>query len=97
MNREEHPLDRLLRSAARAPQPVRAALPFGQETRIRAAWRSERSAGEENRWLGWLRNGFAVACVLVLVSAGVSWSRTATRETDVWAASNVVINLASLP
>ncbi len=46
MNPEQEQLQRLLRAAARAPQPEAPRVLFGFATRTLAQWRNERQAGD---------------------------------------------------
>jgi hypothetical protein len=72
-------LDRLLRSAGRAPQPD-AEVPFGFETRVVAEWRSGRRGGSDLADLSrFLRGAGALACA-VLVIAGAATYRQYREE-----------------
>jgi hypothetical protein len=65
--------DRLLRSAANAPEPVPTEAPFGFDTRVVASWRSgEGSANDLADLPRFLRRAGVIACaVLVLAGAAV--------------------------
>ena len=72
-------IDRLLRSAACAPQPD-AEVPFGFDTRVVAGWRSGRDAGSDFADLSrFLRGAGARACA-VLVIAGAATYRQYREE-----------------
>jgi hypothetical protein len=72
-------IDRLLRSAARAPQ-ADAEVPFGFVTRVIAGWRSGRTLGNEFADLSrFLRRAGAIACA-VLVIAGAAAYRQYREE-----------------
>lgn len=74
-------LDRLLRSASRAPEPTPADVPFGFDTRVVAAWRSDRTGGNDFTDLSrFLRHAGVVACA-VLVIAGAAAYRQYREET----------------
>jgi hypothetical protein len=64
-------VDRLLRSAANAPKPIAAEVPFGFETRIVASWRSGNGSRNDfadlSRFLR--RAGVIAGAVLVLAGA----------------------------
>jgi len=64
-------VDRLLRSAARAPEPLPAEAPFGFETRVVASWRSGNGSANDfadlSRFLR--RAGVIAGAVLVLAGA----------------------------
>jgi hypothetical protein len=64
-------VDRLLRSAANAPEPITAEVPFGFETRVVASWRTgDGSANDFADLSRFLRGaGVIASAVLVLASA----------------------------
>lgn len=73
-------LDRLLRSAARAPQSD-AEVPFGFDTRVIAGWRSGREIGSDLADLSrFLSRAGAIACA-ILVIAGAAAYRQYRDET----------------
>lgn len=78
MRRDGDQLDRLFRAAAAAPQEGAPELSPAIETRILAHWRLARSEGEGGSLVAFLRLGLAWACVVVLLSAALSWQ---VRET----------------
>jgi hypothetical protein len=71
MKRPANDVDRLLRSAASAPEEAPPEVPFGFDTRVVASWRSaesENDVAEISRFLG--RTGAIALAVLVLAGAG---------------------------
>jgi hypothetical protein len=64
-------VDRLLRSAAQAPEPVATEAPFGFDTRVVAAWRAGNGGANDladlSRFLR--RAGVIASAVLVLAGA----------------------------
>jgi hypothetical protein len=64
-------VDRLLRSAASAPEPLPAEAPFGFETRVVASWRSGNGSANDfadlSRFLR--RAGVIAGAILVLAGA----------------------------
>jgi hypothetical protein len=66
-------LDRLLRSAARAPQ-ASAEVSFGFETRVVAGWRSGRSVRNDFADLSrFLRGAGAIACAVLVVAGAAAY------------------------
>jgi hypothetical protein len=66
-------LDRLLRSAARAPQSE-AEVPFGFDTRVVAGWRSDRGLRDEFVDLSrFLRGAAAIACGVLVIAGGAAY------------------------
>ena len=66
-------VDRLLRSAAGAPQPE-PEIPFGFETRVVAAWRSGAETGNDFADLSrFLRGAGAVACAVLIIFGAAAW------------------------
>ena len=91
------PLDRLLRSAAQAPPRPAGELSLTTETRVLAAWQT---GPAEDRWEDLLvvfRRGLALAGALSLLAVAVSLWEMHRAPANVWAVSDPVINLASLP
>jgi hypothetical protein len=75
-------IDRLLRSAANAPESQPPDVPFGFDTRVVAAWRSDRPGGNDLADLSrFLRRAGVVACA-VLVIAGAAAYRQYREETS---------------
>jgi hypothetical protein len=71
MKRRDADVDRLLRSAAKAPENAAPEAPFGFETRVLAAWRSRHESGNDvadlTRFLR--RTGVIAFAVLTIASA----------------------------
>jgi hypothetical protein len=67
MNDGKTNIDRLLRSAAQAPEEISAEPPFGFETRVVALWRS--SKPKANGLSGLLRGIVLSSAVIIVVSA----------------------------
>ncbi len=69
MKRANQDLDRLLNSAAGAPEEAPVQAPFGFETRVVALWRA---AGPKKNGLAGLLRGIALssAAIIVLAAAG---------------------------
>jgi hypothetical protein len=72
MNSENDPLDRLLKSAARAPRPETGAARFALEARVLGGWRAAAPADSGDYLVAWLRRAALCACVLALVS--LAWN-----------------------
>jgi hypothetical protein len=90
MKTDHDPLDRLLRSAARAGSGAYAEPPYGLESRVVTAWRAAR-ADSETPWLvPWLRGAIALACLAVLLSG--AWNHLAGDQ-----ASGDELTLADSP
>lgn len=67
-------LDRLLRSAAAAPEEYSPELPFGFETRVIAYWLAGGRTNGATELTPWLRRIDAIAIAIVLLAgAGVYW------------------------
>ena len=65
-------VDRLLRSASQAPEPVATEAPFGFDTRVVASWRSGKGGTNDLADLSpFLRHAGVIACT-VLVLAGAA-------------------------
>jgi hypothetical protein len=97
MNPLDEQLNRLLRSAARAPHDAAVVeLPARAEYRILAAWRSSRL--ESEGWLGpWLRSGLAAAALITAVALGLSWSSWRPPTGDEYAVANAAFYVAVAP
>jgi hypothetical protein len=66
-------VDRLLRSAARAPQSE-AEAPFGFDTRVIAGWRSGRAVRNDFADLSrFLRGAGAIACAVVVIAGAAAY------------------------
>jgi hypothetical protein len=81
-------MDRLLRSAAQAPEQVAAEAPFGFDTRVVASWRSGNGVANELADLSrFLRRAGVIACA-VLVIAGAAAYRQYRDEATFAAPTN---------
>ena len=65
-------VDRLLRSAARAPEPVAAEAPFGFDTRVVASWRAGNGGANDIADLARFLRRAGVIAGAVLVVAGAA-------------------------
>jgi acid phosphatase family membrane protein YuiD len=63
---KDHEIDRLLRSAAQAPEEVPVAMPFGFDTRVVALWRA--SAQRPNGLTALLRRIALLSAAVIVVS-----------------------------
>jgi hypothetical protein len=81
-------VDRLLRSAAPASEPVAAEAPFGFETRVVAAWRSGNGGAMDLADLSRFLRGAGVIASAVLVLAGTAAYRQYREETTFAAPTN---------
>jgi len=63
---KDHEIDRLLRSAAQAPEEVPVAMPFGFDTRVVALWRA--SAQRPNGLTPLLRRIALLSAAVIVVS-----------------------------
>jgi hypothetical protein len=72
MNSGNDPLDRLLKSAARAPRPETGAARFALEARVLGGWRAAAPADNGDYLIAWLRRAAICACVLALAS--LAWN-----------------------
>lgn len=71
MNPSNDPLDRLLKSAARAPKAEPGPASFALEARVLAAWRTTRN-DDGDFLLGWFRRATLCACALAVAS--LAWN-----------------------
>lgn len=67
MNPIDFHLERLFRSAARAPQPFSSEAPFALETRVLAAWRRG-LCPERRAILPLVRRGCLCACAIIVIA-----------------------------
>ena len=74
MNSGNDPLDRLLKSAARAPRAETSAARFALEARVLGNWRAMAQTDNTDFLLAWLRRAAICACVLALAS--LAWNYT---------------------
>jgi hypothetical protein len=79
MKRHLADIDRLLRSAARAPEDATPEAPFGFATRVVAVWRSGESGNDVTDITRFLRRTGAIAFI-VLVLAGVGAYRQVVTD-----------------
>jgi hypothetical protein len=81
-------VERLLRSAAQAPEQVTAETPFGFDTRVVASWRSGNGGANDIADLSrFLRRAGVIACA-VLVLAGAAAYRQYRDEATFAAPTN---------
>jgi hypothetical protein len=67
-------VNRLLRSAAKAPELAPADAPFGFETRVVARWRSGENGGNDIAELSrFLRGAGAIALAVLLLAGGAAY------------------------
>jgi hypothetical protein len=78
MNDRGDSLNRLLKSAAKAPSHAAEAAPFAVETRVMAGWRSAPAHENALLLLLWLRRAIALALAAVLLSIG--WAYRASKQ-----------------
>jgi hypothetical protein len=81
MNSGNDPLDRLLKSAARAPRPETGAARFALEARVLAGWRASEPADNGDYLIAWLRRAAICACVLAVASLAWNYSVLAGGHT----------------
>ena len=74
-------VDRLLRSAANAPEPATTEAPFGFETRVVALWRANGNAKDEVAELSRFLRRAGVIASAVLILAGAAAYRQYRDET----------------
>ncbi|HAB16587.1 MAG TPA: hypothetical protein PLX89_01525 [Verrucomicrobiota bacterium] len=93
----ENQLERLLRSAARAPRPAEVTeLSGAAEARVLAAWR--RSQPEGPSWmLRWLQGGLAAAAVAAAVALGLNWTTFRQQAADEYAVADAALYAALTP
>lgn len=101
MNRPSHhsdPLDRLLRSAARAREVERpiAGLTWASENQILGAWRASRSGSLGESWMGLFRTGVALAGATALLTVLITWHTDVTPVADEVAATDAAFNVVVL-
>lgn len=99
MNPINQQLERLLNSAARAPQPVPGEAPFAVESRVLARWRtSPGGAGDlAHMLLPLLRRAALCACLLMLLSIAFSYRTILTGDNDETTLANAAVDLTLLP
>ncbi|TMP90386.1 MAG: hypothetical protein E6L08_13320 [Verrucomicrobia bacterium] len=77
---KDHEIDRLLRSAAQAPEEVPVAMPFGFDTRVVALWRA--SAHRPNG-LTPLLSRIALLSAAVIVVSTIAAVREASQSREI--------------
>ncbi|HMJ91792.1 MAG TPA: hypothetical protein VK530_18355 [Candidatus Acidoferrum sp.] len=96
MNSFDQQLDRLLKSARRAPVAPEPRLTFAGELNVLAQWRKARAAGDVFNWLPLLRRAVAVACVVAMaVAVGSVTLKPAPAQNDELSSLNEVVNAAA--
>jgi len=98
MNKSEHDLNRLLRSAAQAPQDISTEAPYALEQRVIARWRHRAEAVEE--WFSLLplyRQALLLACVLALAALVIYFRDLTQDPTDDVVIINSPVSLTYLP
>ena len=98
MNKSEHDLNRLIRSAAQAPREIPTEAPFGLEQRVLARWRHRAEAVEE--WFSLLplyRRALLVACVLALAALCFYLPDLTHKPTDDVVIINSPVTMGYLP
>jgi hypothetical protein len=98
MNRKTNPsdpLDRLLRGAALAREVDRpiAGLTWAAENRVLGAWRTSRSVGIGESWMGLFRAGVALAGATALLTVLITWHTDITPVVDEVAATDAAFNV----
>jgi hypothetical protein len=78
MNRDEHILKRLFKSAGQSRQETPDAMPFATEARILAGWRSSALEEEWLRMASYFRR--AVFCAVLVMVASFGWSQFSTAR-----------------
>lgn len=97
MNRSQHPLDRLMKSAGRSPQEEDTAVSFRTETRVIAHWRTLQSGQHWFDLLPVLRRGLAAACAAGVLLAAVAFTQIKSSTPDAWAMASRVANMTYPP
>jgi hypothetical protein len=92
------PLDRLLRGAALANEvndPI-PGLSWASENRVLGAWRTARSGGIGESWMGLFRAGVALAGATALLTVVITWHTDVTPAADEVAVTDAAFNVAVL-
>jgi hypothetical protein len=97
MKRIDDCLNRLLRSAARAPQRELSALSWATEMRVLAGWRAGQCGADDSALLGMLRRGLAFACALMLISLTLALTHVTRSSDTVWSDPSALVTLAYSP
>jgi len=77
---KDHEIDRLLRSAAQAPEEVPVAMPFGFDTRVVALWRA---SGQRPNGLTPLLRRIALLSAAVIVVSTIAAVREAGQSREI--------------
>lgn len=94
MKRIDDCLNRLLRSAARAPNRDLPGLGWAAETRVLAGWRANLAPADDAMLLILFRRGLAFACALMLVSLTLSVAQVSRSAETVWTDPSAIVTLA---
>lgn len=97
MNRTQHPLDRLMKSARRSAQEEPAPMSFRTEARVLAHWRMQQTKPCWYELVPLLRRGFAVACAVGVLLAAASFAQVKSSLPDAWAMASQVANTTYAP
>jgi hypothetical protein len=99
MNSIDQQLERLLKSAARAPQTLSEEAPFAMQSKVLAHWRGvPAGAGDFAQFLlPLLRRAALCACLLMLVSIAFSYRALITGENEEVIIANAAMDLTQLP
>ena len=82
-------LDRLLRSAATAPEPTAAEAPFGFDTRVVASWRSGDGAVNDFADLSrFVRRAGVIACAVLVLAGAAAYRQYRDEATFAMPAAN---------
>jgi hypothetical protein len=99
MNLNDQMLQRLVRSAARAPRPLPEGAPLAVESKVLACWRRLpfEAVDRAQLVLPLLRRAAVCACVLMLVSIALSYGAIINADDEVVMIANSVVDLTLLP
>ena len=78
MNRDEHILKRLLKSAGKSRRETPEAMPFATEARILAGWRSSGTAEDWTGMVSYFRR--AVVCAVLVMIVSIGWSELSSAR-----------------
>ena len=82
MKRQNNNVDRLLRSAANAPEEPASEAPFAFETRVLAAWRSRHEIGNDVADLTrFLRRTGVIAFAVLTIASAVAYKQFSDNAT----------------
>lgn len=97
MNPLDNPLDRLLRSASRAPAPRPMEASPALEARVLGAWRRQTSRPDWFDDARQLRRGFAFACAAAVAVMVLAVGQFKAKSPDAWEYANTVANATFEP